>query len=60
MSETTCVTLHEGGVYLTNGVPQTQGSVSPEEGRKQTIAYSILSAHNTSGNEEKLKIKFEK
>ena len=59
MSETTCVTLHEGGVYLTNGVPQAQGSVSPEEGRRQTIAYSILSAHNTSGNEEKLKIKFD-
>ena len=31
-----------------------------EEARKQTIAYDILSLHNTSGDMDKLKIKFDK
>ncbi|MDD7729445.1 MAG: hydratase, partial [Clostridia bacterium] len=34
--------------------------VSKEEAAKNTIAYSILEAHNTSGNMEKLQIKFDK
>lgn len=33
---------------------------SKEDAAKQTIAYQILEAHNTSGNMEKLKIKFDK
>ena len=38
------------GVYLKNGVPQDacECGVSKDEGRKRTIAYSILAAHNTS------------
>ena len=57
--------LYDTGVYLLNGqkiVPENQAdfSVSKEEAAKSTIAYSILKAHNTSGNMEKLQIKFDK
>lgn len=57
--------LYETGVYLVNGteiVPDGQGQMplSKEEAAKNTIAYSILQAHNTSGNMEKLQIKFDK
>ena len=57
--------LYDTGVYLLNGqkiVPENQAdvSVSREEAAKNTIAYSILEAHNTSGNMEKLQIKFDK
>ena len=34
--------------------------VSKEEASKNTIAYGILRDHNTSGNMEKLQIKFDK
>lgn len=53
------ITLHEKGVFLVDGVPQTAASVSPQEGRKRTMAYGILQAHNTSGNPEKLRIRFD-
>ena len=36
-----------------------QLDVSPVEAKKHTIAYSILQNHNTSGKEDKLKIKFD-
>lgn len=57
--------LYDTGVYLLNGqkiVPENQADfpVSQEEAAKSTIAYSILKAHNTSGNMEKLQIKFDK
>ena len=57
--------LYDTGVYLLNGqkiVPENQADfpVSKEEAAKSTIAYSILKAHNTSGNMEKLRIKFDK
>ena len=57
--------LYDTGVYLLNGqkiVPENQADfpVSKEEVAKSTIAYSILKAHNTSGNMEKLQIKFDK
>ncbi len=63
------------GAYLLNGtelIPDTEemkavltaklgGQVpSKEEAAKNTIAYSILESHNTSGNMDKLKIKFDK
>ena len=53
--------LYDTGVYLLNGqkiVPENQADfpVSKEEAAKSTIAYSILKAHNTSGNMEKLQI----
>ena len=34
--------------------------LAPEEACKNTMAYSILEAHNTSGNMDKLKIRFDK
>ncbi|MDO4292426.1 MAG: hydratase [Eubacteriales bacterium] len=68
------VTLSKGGAWLVNGAdiipdgPEARAAltaaagapVSKEEGKKQTIAYGILEQHNTSGNMEKLKIKFDK
>ena len=57
--------LYDTGVYLLGGnkiVPENQADfpVSKEEAAKNTIAYSILESHNTSGNMEKLQIKFDK
>ena len=57
--------LYENGVYLVNGteiIEEGQASlpVSKEEAAKNTIAYGILKEHNTSGNMEKLQIKFDK
>ena len=68
------VTLLEGGAYLLNGseiVPdngealtaikaKTGRDITKEEAVQNTIAYGILKSHNTSGNMEKLKIKFDK
>lgn len=53
------ITLHEAGIYWQNGKPQETASISPEEGRKRTMAYNILQAHNISGNPEQLKIRFD-
>ena len=68
------IQLFEGGAYLLDGteiIPDTKDAESvlasrlgkapsKEEAKKQTIAYGILEAHNTSGNMEKLEIKFDK
>ncbi len=68
------IELTQGGAYLLNGteiVPdsadaaaqiknKTGRDVSKSEATKNTIAYGILESHNTSGNMEKLKIKFDK
>ncbi len=68
------ISVYERGAYLVNGTeiipdsPQaleevkskTGKDISIEQARKETIAYGILEAHNTSGNMEKLKIKFDK
>ena len=68
------VTLLEGGAYLVNGtqiIPDNQDAVAriaaetgkqvtKEEAAKETIAYGILESHNTSGNMDNLKIKFDK
>ena len=68
------INVLEGGAYLINGteiVPDTADAsaaiksktgkdVAREEAKKGTIAYGILESHNTSGNMEKLKIKFDK
>ncbi|MDO4633586.1 MAG: hydratase [Eubacteriales bacterium] len=66
--------LYNGGVYLLNGTEivedgpeaakilaaKTGSTPSKEEAAKQTIAYGILKDHNTSGNMEKLQIRFDK
>ena len=69
------VKLYDGGVWLVNGtelvedgpeaaaaVAQMTGAASldKEEASRQTMAYSILEKHNTSGNMDDLKIKFDK
>ncbi len=60
------IKLYENGVYLLNGteiVEDTNGAsvpVSKEDAVKNTIAYGILSSHNTSGNMERLQVKFDK
>lgn len=65
------VKLYDTGAYLVNGttiVPEAEAAkaeamtgkkVSKEEARKGTIAYGIMNAHNTSGNMENLKLKFD-
>ena len=57
--------LYDTGIYLQNGqeiIPENQADlpVAKEEAAKNTIAYSILKAHNKSYNMEKLQIKFDK
>ena len=60
------IKLHENGAFLVGGVeivPETSEGAkaySASGARKGTMAYHILEAHNTSGNMEKLKIKFDK
>ena len=45
------IKLTDHGVYLINGTtPKDTCNVPVEEARKGTIAYSILTSHNTSGN----------
>ena len=38
--------LIDKGMYLVDGVPCDTAAVSPEEARKETMAYRILQAHN--------------
>ena len=52
--------LWDKGAYLVNGKLTDSASVSQAEGCKKTMAYSILQKHNTSGDDSKLKIKFDK
>ena len=64
------VKLYDKGVYLLNGTEivesceevaaKTGRKVSREEAAKETMAYNILSEHNTSGNMDRLQIKFDK
>ncbi len=65
------VKLYDGGAYLVNGtqlIPEEELSkvnaqrstpITREEAKKGTIAYSILEKHNTSGNMEHLKLRFD-
>ena len=65
--------LYENGIYLVNGTEIIEDNseaaaklakkgltADKAEAAKGTIAYGILNAHNTSGNMEKLQIKFDK
>ncbi len=68
------INLMEGGAWLVNGaqiIPDNQEAaaavaaktgkaVTKEEARKATISYGILESHNTSGNMNDLKIRFDK
>ena len=65
------VKLYDGGAYLVNGteiVPEKEAAkvealtgrkITKEEAEKGTIAYGIMKAHNTSGDMDNLKIKFD-
>ena len=62
--------LYDSGVYLVNGkeimtdateVQQKTGkAVTKEQAAGNTIAYGILKKHNTSGNMDKLQVRFDK
>lgn len=68
------IKLYEGGAYLVNGtdlIPDSGEALTAvesksgvkttkEEAAKGTMAYEILKNHNTSGNMDNLKIKFDK
>ena len=68
------IQLTQGGAYLVNGTDivadtseaarqiqaKTGITISREEAAKNTMAYGILREHNTSGNMDKLKIRFDK
>ena len=54
-TEAAAAVKSKAGEHLEDG-----REISRENASRNTIAYSILEAHNTSGNMEKLKIKFDK
>ncbi len=55
------IKLHDKGAYLIDGNRiSSEAPISQEEAAKNTIAYGILESHNTSGDQDKLKIKFDK
>ncbi|MDD6857844.1 MAG: hydratase [Lachnospiraceae bacterium] len=69
------ITLSKNGAYLLNGKEVVEVNadteallknklgdkyLSQQEAAKNTMAYNILQSHNTSGNTEKLQIKFDK
>ena len=69
------ITLSKGGAYLIGGTEVVETGAGSEEllknklgdkyltkedAAKNTMAYSILNEHNTSGNIDKLQIKFDK
>ena len=68
------IELLQGGVYLLSGTDivtespeataaikaRTGKEITKEEAAQNTMAYGILKSHNTSGNMEKLKIRFDK
>lgn len=54
------IKLIEGGAYLINGKEIAYSNPMPSDiARKNTIAYGILSNHNTLKEDKKLKIKFD-
>ena len=61
------VKLYNEGVYLRGGkevIPESETAAAgieaaPADARRGTIAYSILQAHNTSGDPDMLKVRFD-
>lgn len=54
------ITLHPSGVYWVGGKPTTEaGSFSPHEGKKKTMAYSIMQSHNRTQESNQFQIKFD-
>ena len=66
------IRLSENGAYYIKGeiiedtaenaavIAGETGGMTPERGSSMTMAYGILDSHNTSGNMENLKVKFDK
>ena len=52
------IKLTSHGVYLVDGKIADSAAISPAEARKNTIAYSILQAHNTA-SDDALRIRFD-
>ena len=52
------IKLYNEGVFVANGREILSGG-DIDTARRGTIAYSILTAHNTSGDDRKLRIKFD-
>ncbi len=53
------ITLHDEGVFLSNGALCAAAPVAPDEGRRRTMAWDILHAHSVSDDPENLKIRFD-
>lgn len=63
------VKLYDGGIYLLNGteivedpavLPSKCGrAVTKEDGKKATIAYGILKAHNTLDDMQNLRLRYD-
>ena len=53
------ITVEKHGMFLINGEVLPAANVDVEAARKGTIAYGILSAHNKSGDDKKLRIGFD-
>ena len=57
------VTLHEGKQFIIDNeriaTAEEAANLSEEEGRKETLTYQVLAAHNHSGNMKNLEIQFD-
>ena len=57
------VTLHEGKQFIIDNeriaTAEEAAKLSEEEGKKETLTYQVLAAHNHSGNMKNLEIRFD-
>ena len=53
------IQLTDHGIFLVDGEVRDSAPVSAQEARQQTMAWNILQAHNTSGDPEHLKVRFD-
>lgn len=57
------VTLHEGKQFIIDNeriaTAEEAAKLSAEEGKKETLTYQVLAAHNHSGNMKNLEIRFD-
>ena len=53
------IKIYEKGQFIKDGQIMTDINISMEEAKRNTITYDILKKHNSSGDMENLKIKFD-
>lgn len=53
------IKLYENGMFYQNNQLSNEADISVEEGKKNTLAYSIIKNHNTTEDMENLKLKFD-